>query len=80
MTLAKWPEPSSLPKVQPHLSMSSFSIVLLTELKDPGAKNAAKAKPVAKAGDSLGFSLDDSKELTQWVNDLTDVWRASQPK
>ena len=59
-------------------TMSSFSIVLLVDVRDPSAK--AKGKPVAKAGESLGFSTDDSKELTQWVNDLTVVWRSSQPR
>ena len=58
-------------------TMSSFSIVMLIELKDVSAKG--KGKPLAKAGESLSFTMDDSKELTQWVNDLSSVWRASQP-
>ena len=39
---------------------------------------AGKAKALHKAGESLTFAMDDSKELTAWVNDLTNVWRALQ--
>ena len=58
-------------------SMSSFSITLAREVKDAKDK-AGKAKALHKAGESLTFAMDDSKELTAWVNDLTNVWRALQ--
>ena len=56
-------------------SMQSFSITLSTDIAD-GKKGAKASKPLYKAGDSLVFSSDDSKELTAWVNDLTNVWKA----
>jgi hypothetical protein len=57
-------------------SMSSFAIILKEDVKAPGAK--PKDKPIAKAGESIKFESDDSKELTAWVTDITAVWRAGQ--
>jgi hypothetical protein len=56
--------------------MSSFAIILKEDVKAPGAK--PKDKPIAKAGESIKFESDDSKELTAWVTDITAVWRAGQ--
>ena len=55
-------------------SLNAFTITLSQEIKDSGKKG----KLLHKAGDNLQFSLDDSKELTGWVNDLTNVWKAYQ--
>ena len=57
-------------------SMSSFAIILKEDVKAPGSK--PKDKPIAKAGESIKFESDDSKELTAWVTDITAVWRAGQ--
>jgi hypothetical protein len=57
-------------------STSSFAIILKEDVKAPGAK--PKDKPIAKAGESINFESDDSKELTAWVTDITAVWRAGQ--
>eukprot|EP00900_Chrysochromulina_parva_P022245 jgi/Chrpa1/4654/Chrysochromulina_OHIO_Genome00018070-RA len=57
-------------------SMSSFAIILKEDVKAPGAK--PKDKPIAKAGESIKFESEDSKELTAWVTDITAVWRAGQ--
>ena len=56
--------------------MSSFNIVLSQEVRDGG--KGGKGKPIHKANESLIFAMDDSKELTAWVNDLTNVWKACQ--
>ena len=56
-------------------SMGSFSIALARDIRDARDKGG-KAKAMHKAGDNLSFSMEDSKELTAWVNDLTNVWRA----
>ena len=55
-------------------SMQSFSITLATDIGD--GKKGAKSKALYKAGDAIVFSSEDSKELTAWVNDLTNVWKA----
>ena len=57
-------------------SLNSFKIVIAAELKDGG--KSGKGKALHKAGESLAFSTDDSRELTAWVNDLTAVWKALQ--
>jgi hypothetical protein len=57
-------------------SMQSFSILLSADVVD--GKKAKDKKVAYKAGESLAFSSDDSKELTAWVNDLTNVWKACQ--
>ena len=36
----------------------------------------ALEKVLHKAGESLAFSSDDSRELTAWANDLTNVHKA----
>ena len=41
----------------------------------PRSKREERAGPPART-----FSMDDSKELTSWVNDLTNVWRALQAR
>jgi len=58
-------------------SMSTFAIVLSAEIVSPGPKGKP-GKPIAKAGESINFTMDDSKELTGWVTDLTAVVRAYQ--
>ena len=42
-----------------------------------GQAHSLDVLSAAKTG-SLAFSSDDSKELTAWVNDLTNVWKACQ--
>ena len=58
-------------------TLSSFKITLQQDIKDGGKKDG-KGKPIHKAGESLSFNSNDSKEITEWVNDLTNVWKACQ--
>ena len=54
-------------------SLNSFKIALASEVKD-GGKSGKKV--LHKAGESLVFSSDDSRELTAWANDLNAVHKA----
>ena len=57
--------------------MSGVRVVCEWRAQD--VKNGGKSsKTIHKAGESIAFSMDDSKELTAWVNDLTNVWKAYQ--
>lgn len=55
--------------------MKSFSLVLGSA---PG--HHGKSKKKYKPGDSLYFGCEDSKELTDWVNELTALVRTATPR
>ena len=56
-------------------NVASFAVFPARDLSKSG-KGAKASKPSYRAGEPLTFTLDDSRELMGWVNDLSAVYRA----
>ena len=54
--------------------MKSFGLVLGSTLDKTG-----KSKTKHKEGETLVFTVEDPREITSWVNDITAVVRRRAP-